>query len=72
MNVLATYYLQSVMQERLAMTVSALRSLVMSTLMLFALPPVLGLAGVFLAMPVSECIVAILALVIVRRTKLER
>ena len=71
-NVLATYYLQSVMQERLAMTVSALRSLVMSTLMLFALPPVLGLAGVFLAMPVSECIVAILALVIVRRTKLER
>ena len=71
-NVLVTYYLQSVMRERLAMTVSVARSLILSTTMLFVLPLFFGLPGVFLAMPVSECLVAILALAIVRRVKLDQ
>lgn len=66
-SVLATYYLQSIMCRRAAMTVSVLRSLVLSLTMLVLLPIPLGLPGVFLAMPVSECIVAIVALILIRR-----
>ena len=67
-SVIATYYLQSIMQDRLAMLVSVLRSLVLSLAMLLLLPQFLGLPGVFLAMPVSEAIVAVLALFLVRRS----
>ena len=66
-TVFATYYLQSIMRERKAMTISVLRSLVLSSVMLFLLPLFLGLAGVFLAMPVSEALVAALALVFIQR-----
>ena len=65
---LATYYLQSIMRERAAMTVSVLRSLVLSITLLFVLPMFLGLPGVFLAMPLSEGIVAVIALILVRRS----
>ena len=66
-TVFVTYYLQSIMRERKAMTISVLRSLVLSSVMLFLLPLFLGLAGVFLAMPVSEALVAALALVFIQR-----
>lgn len=66
-TVFATYYLQSIMRERKAMTISVLRSLVLSSVMLFLLPLFLGLAGVFLAIPVSEALVAALALVFIQR-----
>ena len=49
------------------MTVSVLRSLVLSITLLFVLPMFLGLPGVFLAMPLSEGIVAVIALILVRR-----
>ena len=67
-SVLSTYYLQSIMRERAAMTVSVLRSLVLSITLLFVLPMFLGLPGVFLAMPLSEGIVAVIALILVRRS----
>ena len=67
-SVLATYYLQSIMRERAAMTVSVLRSLVLSITLLFVLPMFFGLPGVFLAMPLSEGIVAVIALILVRRS----
>lgn len=70
-SVLATYFLQSIMQARAAMTISVLRSLVLSTAMLFLLPMLLGLKGVFLALPCSEALVASLALVIIARYRRE-
>lgn len=66
-TVLATYYLQSIMHQRQSLTISVLRSLVLSNAMLIVLPLVLGLTGVFCAMPVSECCIAMLALVLIRR-----
>lgn len=66
-SVFATYYLQSIMQERLAMTISILRSLVLSSVMLFLVPKFLGLVGVFIAMPISECIVSCIAIVLMKR-----
>ena len=50
------------------MTVSVLRSLVLSITLLFVLPMFLGLPGVFLAMPLSEGVVAVIALILVRRS----
>lgn len=70
-TVLATYYLQSIMHERQAMTISVLRSLLLPNGMLIALPLVLGLTGVFFAMPLSECCIAMLALVFIRRYGLQ-
>lgn len=66
-TVLATYYLQSVMRDKASVLVSVLRSLVISGALLYALPLVLGIRGVWLAMPVSEFLVMVLALALIAR-----
>ena len=69
-TVLAAYYLQSVLQDRASMVIGVLRSLVLSNALLLLLPAVLGLRGVWLALPVSELLVTVLAAVwIVRRDR---
>lgn len=66
-TVLATYYLQSVMQGGMSMVISVLRSIVLSSLLLFILPVFFNLAGVFVAMPISELIVAVIGLWYIRK-----
>ena len=61
-TVLATYYLQSVMQDRRSMLIAVLRSAVVSGALLLLLPLLLDINGVWLAMPLSELLVAALAL----------
>ena len=61
-TVLATYYLQSIMQDKMSMVIALLRSVVLSTLFIFLLPMVLDITGVWLALPISELIVAAFAL----------
>ena len=61
MNVLSTYFLQSVMRDRLSMTVALLRSIVLTGILLIILPVWFGLAGVFAAIPLSELLVMLLA-----------
>lgn len=56
-TVLSTYYLQSVMRDRASMTIAVLRSMVISGILLYVLPLFWGIKGVWLALPVSECIV---------------
>lgn len=48
------------------MIVAVLRSIVISSISLLVLPMVLGLNGVWLAMPLSELIVAVIALVYIK------
>ena len=62
LTVLSTYYLQSILESRMSMTVAVLRSFVVSGILLYLLPLVLGLDGVMLALPISELLVAILAM----------
>ena len=62
-TVLSTYYLQSVMQDRASMAIGILRSLVVSGLLLYLLPLFWGINGVWLALPISECIVTVVAAV---------
>ena len=62
LTVLATYYLQSILQSKMSMTVAVLRSFLISGALLYLLPLAWGLNGVMLALPVSELIVAVLAM----------
>lgn len=61
-NVLSTYYLQSVMRERESMVVAMSRSVVLSGALLILLPVFFGLNGVFAAIPAAELIVMMIAL----------
>ena len=66
--VLAAYYLQSILEDRMSMAVGLMHSLVVSGALLLLLPLALGADGVWLALPCADLIVAaIAALYIVRR-----
>lgn len=67
LNVVATYYLQSTLQDKKATTVSLLRGLVVSGIMIFLLPALLGPEAIWWAMPVSEIIVCAIAMALVFR-----
>ena len=69
-TVLAAYYLQSVMEVRVSMAVGLSHSILVSGLILLVLPAVLGMDGVWLAMPVTELIVGMIGTgYIVRRMR---
>lgn len=66
-TVLATYHLQSIMHGRMSMMVAILRSVVISGLLIYVLPLFVGILGVWVAMPISELIVAIIALIYIQK-----
>lgn len=61
-NVLAAYYLQSIMREKASIIIAALRSIVVSSILIMILPVFFGIDGVWIAIPVSEFIVVIFSL----------
>lgn len=61
-NVVSTYYLQSTMHSNMSMVIALLRSAVISGLLLIVLPIFLDILGVWLAMPIAELIVTVIAL----------
>ena len=61
-TVLATYHLQSIMHGTMSMVIAVLRSVVVSGLLLYVLPLFLDIVGVWIAMPISELVVAAIAL----------
>lgn len=68
-TVLATYHLQSIMHGTVSMVIALLRSVVISGWLLFVLPLFLDITGVWIAMPISEFIVTVVALLyIYKRT----
>lgn len=64
-TVLATYHLQSIMHGRMSMMIAILRSVVISGLLIYVLPLFVGILGVWVAMPISELIVAVIAMLYV-------
>lgn len=64
-TVLVTYHLQSIMHGRMSMMIAVLRSVVISGLLIYILPLVMGILGVWVAMPISELIVAVIAVLYV-------
>lgn len=65
-TVLSTYHLQSTMHGKMSMVVAILRSAVLSGALMFMLPLFLDILGVWLAMPISELIVAVIALAYIK------
>ena len=66
-TVLATYHLQSIMHGTMSMVIAILRSVVISGLLIYVLPLFVGILGVWVAMPISELIVAIIALIYIQK-----
>lgn len=66
-NVLATYYLQSTMANKNAMVIAVSRSIVVSSILLVVLPLIFDLNGVLLAMPISETLIMIVSLALIKR-----
>ena len=60
---LSIYYLQAILHKTMAMVIAVLRSMALSVLLLYLLPLFLDILGVWLALPISELIVAVIALV---------
>ena len=65
-TVLATYYLQSIMRSAMSLVIAVLRSIALSGLLLFVLPAFFQLGGVLIALPVSEFVVAGIALAYIK------
>ncbi|MBQ9301421.1 MAG: hypothetical protein IJ214_13030, partial [Clostridia bacterium] len=61
-NVLSVYFLQSILKERESLIIALARSVFISGALIFLLPLILGIQGVWLALPV-----AIMALLLVRK-----
>lgn len=66
-TVLSTYFLQSVMRDKMSVLIALLRSAVISGILIIGLPIIAGITGVWIAMPVSEMTVAIIAICIIYR-----
>lgn len=72
-NIVAIYYLQATVHARSANTVSLLRGLIVSGIMVLVLPPFFGVTGVWAALPLSECLVCLTAaLMLVRVLRRDR
>ncbi len=69
-TVLATYYLQSLQRGKMSILIALLRSFLISGTSMLILPLLLDITGVWLALPLSECLVAIVALCYIRRLRL--
>jgi Na+-driven multidrug efflux pump len=60
-NVVATFYFQSVMRTALSLTVSLSRGIIMSGLFVVILPLIFGYSGIWWAIPATELLTALLA-----------
>ena len=60
LNIFSTYYFQSLMKPGASFLVSVVRGLVLSGLLIYALPLLLGANAIWLAMPITEAAVAFL------------
>ena len=58
-NIFSTYYFQAIAQPKTAFIVSVARGLIISGILILALPILVGASSLWLAMPITELLVAI-------------
>ncbi|MFV0361908.1 MAG: cytidylate kinase family protein [Suipraeoptans sp.] len=68
-SVMAIYYLQSIMKDKAAIILSAMRSVVLKLALLFILPIFMGVNGIWVAITITEAVVGICAGIYIFRTK---
>ncbi len=69
-TVLAAYYLQSIAKEAASIVVGFSHSVILSSAACYLLPALLGMLGVWLALPLAELIIAVAALIYVSHINL--
>lgn len=67
LNIFSTYYFQSLMRPGASFLVSVVRGLVLSGLLIYALPLLLSANAIWLAMPITEAAVAFLVVFLMCR-----
>lgn len=64
-NIISTIYFQSIGKTKISMVLTFTRTIVLVVPLLFILPSYMGIEGVWLAVPVSETISAIICMIII-------
>ena len=67
-NVVSTYYLESVLRPRQSLVISLARGLVFTGLFVLVLPAVFGVQAIWWTMPLTELLTALYALASLRGT----
>ena len=67
LNIFSTYYFQAIMRPRTAFIVSVSRGMVISGALILALPLIAGASSLWLAMPITELLVAVYVLWAMRK-----
>lgn len=65
-TVLSTYYLQSVMKARVSILIGLGHSIFLSSAMCFLLPILMGIDGVWLALPITEMLISVAAVLYIK------
>lgn len=66
-NIYSTYYFQAIMRPKASLAVSVLRGMVVSGLLIYTLPALLGAEALWFAMPITEMVTAVIVAVLMRR-----
>lgn len=70
LNIFSTYYFQAVIKPQAAFVVSVARGLVISGILILALPAIAGANSIWFAMPLTELLVAVFVVcMLVRYTR---
>lgn len=67
LNIFSTYYFQSLMKPSASFLVSVARGMVVSGILIYALPALAGADSIWFAMPITELLVAIIVIVLMIR-----
>lgn len=69
LNIFYSTYFQSVLKPKLSLIICLLRGIIICTILVFLLPLLIGVTGIWLVMPITELITAIIAMMMVRSAK---
>ena len=67
LNIFSTYYFQSLMKPSASFFVSVARGMVVSGILIYALPALAGADSIWFAMPITELLVAIVVIILMVR-----
>ena len=67
LNLLTSYYLQSILSVKRSLFISLLRNVILSSAAILTFPLIFGVNSLWLVMPVVECLVLVLSGVFLRR-----
>ena len=64
LNIFSTYYFQSLMKPSASFFVSVARGMVISGILIYALPALAGADSIWFAMPITELLVAVIVIIL--------